>query len=258
MKTLKVVNASGLKALGSIAGEEPQLFLQGRPDELRSRMEQVVSDENGPNATAYSREIPLNVSLQEMNELESDGPGSDRLLTPIIRDTVGDLTPAKSAEPELWASINCFALPQYVPVRWQSSNLSESGSTGFVDRHWLTYSGSSGRKWNASARLWWLGEIAKRAAVYSGHSFDKLLEAIAGNVNLYHQTIDRAFLSANPKLLAAIYDVFLDGNEHLRTTKDANSLVMALNMRAATTSFDWLEYDELRRIVEEAKPPKGS
>ena len=257
MRELKVVNSDGLKALATISGEEPQLFLQGRVDDLRTRMEQLVREESGANATAYEREMSLNVSLEELNELDSEGPGSDTQFAPIIRAAVGNLTPARSAEPELWASINCFALPQYVPVRWESSNLSAAGSTNFVDRHWLTYSGSSGRKWNASARLWWLGEIASRAAAFSEHSFDELLKAIAGNVNLYHQTIDRAFLSANPKLLAAIYDVFLDGNEHLRTTKDANSLVMALNMRAATTSFDWLEYDDLRRIVEEAKPPKG-
>ena len=258
MNMLKIINANGLKALGAIAGEEPQLFLRGNPDELRARMEQIVGEENSPGAPADAREISLAVSLSELNQLEADGPGSDERFAPLIREAVGDLTPAKSAEAELWASINCFALPQYVPVRWKSSNLSQSGSTNFVDRHWLTYSGLSGRKWNASARLWWLGELAKRAEVYSEHSFAELLKAIAGNVNLYHQVVDRPYLSANPKLLAAIYDVFLDDNEHLRTTKDANSLVMALNMSAATKSFDWLEYNDLRRIVEEAKPPKGS
>ena len=258
MNVLKVVNANGLKALGDIAGDKPELFLQGKPDELRAEMDRVVLEEFGPNATPYDRDIPLKVSLKALNELAEEGPKSDAGFAPYLRDAVGELTPAQSAESELWATINCFALPQYVTARWKSSSLSESGSTSFVDRHWLAYSGSSGRKWNASARLWWLAEIAKRAEPYSEHSYEKLLETIAGNVNLYHQTIDRSYLSANPKFLAAIYDVFLDGNDHLRTTKDANSLVMALNMRAATTSFDWLEYDDLRRIVEEAKPPKGS
>ena len=258
MDVLKVINAIGFKALGDIAGDRPELFLQGQPDELRNEMERVVLEEHGPDATAYDREISLNVSLEALNGLAEEGPVTDAKFAPLLRGALGNLTPAQSAEPELWATVNCFALSRYVPARWKSSNLSESGSTNFVDRHWLAYSGSSGRKWNASARLWWLGEIATRAEPYSEHGFDELLDAIAGNVNLYHQTIDRAFLSANPKFLAALYDVFLDGNDHLRTTKDANSLVMALNMRAATTSFDWLEYDELRRIVEEAKPPKGS
>ena len=258
MDVLKVINTNGSKALGDIAGDKPELFLQGKPDELRTEMERVVLEEYGPDAMAYDKDISLRVSLEALNLLVVEGPGTDANFAPLLREALGDLTPAQSAETELWATINCFALSQYVPARWKSSNLSESGSTNFVDRHWLAYSGSSGRKWNASARLWWLGEIAKRAETYSEHNYEELLEAIAGNVNLYHQTIDRPYLSANPKFLAAIYDVFLDGNDHLRTTKDANSLVMALNMRAATTSFDWLEYDELRRIVEEAKPPKGS
>lgn len=255
---LKVINANGFKALGDIAANKPEIFLQGNPSSLRDEMEQAVLEEFGPDVSAYDRDITLKVDLEELNELAEEGPGSDAKFAPLLREAIGDLTPAQSTEAELWATINCFALSQYVVARWKSSNLSETGSTNFVDRHWLAYSGSSGRKWNAAARLWWLGEIAKRAEPYSEHGFEELLVAIAGNVNLYHQTVDRAFLSANPKFLAAIYDVFLDGNDHLRTTKDANSLVMALNMRAATTSFDWLEYDELRRIVEEAKPPKGS
>lgn len=258
MDILKVINANGFKALGDLAGDRPELFFQRKPTELRDEMEQIVRSEHGPDATAYDKDMSLKISLEEMNELTEGGPGSDAKFAPLLRDALGDLTPAQSSEMELWASINCFVLSDYVPARWTSSNLSESGSTNFVDRHWLAYSGSSGRKWNASARLWWLGEIAKRAEPYSEHTFDKLLQAIAGNVNLYHQTIDRAYLSANPKFIAAVYDVFLDDNDHLKTTNDANRLVMALNMRAATTSFDWLEYDELRRIVEEAKPPKGS
>ncbi len=63
--------------------------------------------------------------------------------------------------------------------------------------------------------------------------------------------------SSVSRLLAAVWDVFLDGNEHLRTTKDANDMMTALNLRAATLSFDFLDYDELRSVVEEAKPPKG-
>lgn len=79
---------------------------------------------------------------------------------------------------------------------------------------------------------------------------------MSNNVNFYHQTIDRTYLAANPRLLAAMYDVFLDGNEHLNVTKNANAMLKSLNIRAGATALDMMDYDELRAVIEEAKPPK--
>lgn len=255
MPEMRLLNDSGYDALLTLAESEPRLFVQGNPDELRRRMERAGRLEHGPDAELYGERLPMQVSLADLNHLQRGGPASDAEYAPILRQAAGSSV-SLVANPLLWATLNCFNLHQYVPVRWESSNLQQT-STNFVRRHWLQYSGSDGRKWNAAARLWWLGEMAARASNHSQHSQDDLLTAMAGNVNLYHQTIDRTFLSSNPRLLAAVWDVFLDGNEHLRTTKDANELMTALNLRAATLSFDFLDYDELRDIVEEAKPPKG-
>ena len=255
MPEIRLLNDSGYDALVTLAESEPQLFIQGNPDELRRRMERTGRVEHGMDAELYGERLNMPVPLSDLNRLQSKGPGSDAEYAPVMRQTLGSSI-VQVANPLLWATLNAFELPDYVPVRWESSNLNQV-STNFVYRHWLQYSGSDGRKWNAAARLWWLSEMAVRAAEYSKHSQDDLLSAMAGNVNLYHQTIDRTFLSSNPRLLAAVWDVFLDGNEHLRTTKDANELMTALNLRAATLSFDFLGYDELRAVVEAAKPPKG-
>lgn len=258
MTELRLVSDAGFKALGQLAADAPGLFVQSDPETLRARMEAAVRDEGGPDAQPYAETtFQIQASLDELNRLDKDGPSSDATLSLVLHRAIGELSPAQAANPRLWASINCFALSRYVPVRWESSNLSDSASTNFVDRHWLKYAGAEGRKWNAAARLWWLGEMASRAAEHSQHSYDDLLAAMAGNVNLYHQVNDRSFLSANPRLLAAVYDVFLDGNDHLKTTRDASDLMKALNLRAAAMSFDFLEYHELRQVVEEAKPPKG-
>lgn len=258
MTELRLVSDAGFKALGQLAADDPGLFVQPNPETLRKRMEVSVRDEGGPDALPYAENpFQMRVSLDELNRLDKSGPGSDAILSGVLRQAIGDLSPAQAANPKLWASINCFALSHYVPVRWDSSNLSNSASTNFVDRHWLKYAGSEGRKWNAAARLWWLGEMAYRAAEHSQHSYNDLLAAMAGNVNLYHQVNDRSYLSANPQLLAAVYDVFLEGNDHLKTTRDSSDLMKALNLRAAAMSFDFLEYHELRQVVEEAKPPKG-
>ncbi len=258
MTELRLVSDAGFKALGQLSADDPGLFVRSDPETLRARMEAAVHDEGGPDALPYA-ETPFQIqaSLDELNQLDKGGPSSDASLSLVLHRAIGELSPAQAANPKLWASINCFGLSRYVPVRWESSNLSNSASTNFVDLHWLKYAGAGGRESNAAARLWWLGEMASRAAEHSQHSYDDLLAAMAGNVNLYHQVNDRSFLSANPRLLAAVYDVFLDGNDHLKTTRDASDLMKALNLRAAAMSFDFLEYHELRQVVEEAKPPKG-
>lgn len=254
MRNIQLVNDSGYSALMTLAESEPQLFVEGKPDELRRRMEETGHTEHGSNAVLYGEWLPMSVSPVELNYLQERGPGSDAEYAPIIRRAVGSSV-VRAADRLLWATINCFELSQYVPVRWQSSHL-EQATENFVYRRYLQYTGSDGRIWNAAARLWWLGEMAARAAEHSAHSYDDLLTAMAGNVNLYHQTIYRTFLSANPRLLAAVWDTFLDGNDHLKTTANASALMKSLNLRAATLSFDFLESDELRQVVEEAKPKK--
>ena len=253
---IQLINNSGYDALTNLAESQPWLFVHSDAEELRRHMEIIGYDEHGPDVELYSGQLSDVTPLHKLNHLQESGPESDVEHAPAIRSVLGDSL-VQSANRLLWATINCFVLPQYVRVRWESSNLSNSESTRFVERHWLRYSGSDGRKWNAAARLWWLSEMATRASEYSEHSYDDLLAAMAGNVNFYHQTIDRTFLVSNSRLLAAAYDVFLDGNDYLRTTKQASALMTALNLRAATLSFDFLDYDELRTVVEEAKPPKG-
>ena len=252
---LHLINDAGYEALQELAESEPQLFVAGNSAQLRGAAEDKAREVNGTDVEMYGEKLDLRASLEEMNRLMLEGPGSDAEYATMVRSALGTSL-VQAASRLLWATINCFELPQYTPIRWRSSNLSQSVSTEFVELHWLRYSGSNGRKSNAAARLWWLAEMASRAAEFSEHSYHELLSAMAGNVNLYHQTIDRPYLSSNPRLLAAVYDVFLGGNDHLRTTKDASRLMMALNVRAATLSLDFLDYDELRDVVEEAKPPK--
>ncbi len=252
---LQIISSVGYEALENLAESEPKLFTQGDTNKLRQRMETAARDENGPDVELYVERLDIRVSLEELNRLQQSGPSSDAEYVPTMRRAIGSSV-VQAANPLLWATLNCFELPQYVPVRWRSNNLPQA-TENFVRRHWLQYSGPDGRESNAAARLWWLGEMATRAAEHSKHSYGDLLLAMTGNVNLYHQANDRSFLFSNTRLIAAVYDVFLDGNEHLKTTKDASALMMRLNLRAATLSFDFLDYDELRSVVEEAKPPKG-
>ena len=252
MGSLRIVNDDGYKALRRLAETKPECFTNPAGLELDQMMvvEAGTDEVWGPN-------LELHDDMASLNEETEAGPRRDAIHAKTMRSVLVGLTPASASNEYLWASINCFAIPQYVPVRWGTSNNKVTKPSNFVVDHWIQYSGSDGRKWNAAARLWWMGELAARIVPYSEHSADELLTTMAGNVNFYHQTIDRTYLAANTKLLAVLYDVFLDGNEHLNVTKAVSDMLKSLNMRAGANALDMMDYDELRGIVEEAKPPKG-
>ena len=252
MGSVRLINEDGYKALRNLAKTNPSLFTTPMPEQLISQ----VIVESGTDAV-WGAELEFQADLSSLNAETGSGPSSDAVHAMTMREALSDITPATTADGLLWASINCFALPNYVPIRWGTSNNKDAKQTNFVEDHWLQYSGSAGRKWNAAARLWWMGELSQRISHYSQHTADELLGTMAGNVNFYHQTIDRAYIAANPRLLAVIYDVFLDGNEHLSSTKAANDMLKSLNMRAGASALDMMDYDDLRVVVEEAKPPKG-
>ena len=90
------------------------------------------------------------------------------------------------------------------------------------------------------------------------YSEDELLDAMANNVELYHQLLFRPNLISRSRLIAAIYEVFLEpDNEYLGYRPYPNQLMRSLNLMAAQVSLDFMDMTELRGAVEEAKPPKG-
>ena len=245
------VNEDGYRTLLGIAGDSPQFFTDPDLERLRQEMTERAETED-----LWGRPIQLGCSLDSLNDVEERGPDTDYHYAKIIRQALEGLSFLDVSDELFWASINCFTIAEYVPTRWSTSNIRNTNPTNFVNAHWLK-TGSRGRESNASARLWWLGEIAERVARFSQHNSDELLGAMANNVNLYHQTLARPYLMANPRIVAAIYDLALDGNEHLFQTAYANQLFKSLNLRAGATALDMMDDDELRDVVEEAKPPKG-
>ncbi len=253
IENIPYINEVGNQILERLVLTDPSLFFGGR--HLRDKLEDLAGDLG---ESPYSnKSINLETSLAPLNQIREDGPGTDADNAPILRQALSSVSPAEASDGLLWASINCFALSPYIPVRWGTSSLRRDDlqNTAFVKRHWL-WQGTAGRTWNASARLWWLAELATRASEYSRNSVETLLEAMGNNVGLYHQLTSRTFLAANPQVVAAIYDVALDGSRHVFEKAYANQLMKALNMRAGNISFDVFDYDELYTIVESCLPPK--
>lgn len=251
MEKIRIVNDDGYKALRNIALTDPTLFTSPDPKKLEDQMLKEAGTE-----AVWGAAMELKADLQSLNAETASGPRNDGAHAKTIRTALSDLTPAAASDGLIWATLNCFHLANYVQVRWQTSNNKNTNPSSFVEDHWLQLSGSDGRKWNAASRLWWMGELANRMEPYSQNSADDLLEAMCTNVQFFHQTLDRTYLAANPKLLAALYDVLLDGNEHLNITKNASAMMKSLNIRAGASALDMMDGEQLRAVIEEAKPPK--
>ena len=256
MKKFHFVNEDGLATLKLLAQEKPSLFLDAQPDALIEAMGKRA-------ATSELWDAPLDIraDLSELNELEQGGPTRDGEYARVVRNALGHLPPSQGLNEHRWASINCFVLPQFASMRWSHVQPKESnGLPNFVSSHWLSGARVSARQNNSIARLWWMNEFSKRAAHHTAmFSADELLDAMADNVNLYHQLLSRPILLSRPRLLAAIYELFLDSdtdNDYLGITRYASELLSSLNFIAAQVSLDLMDTAELRNVIEEAKPPK--
>ncbi len=262
MKTsFRLLSDAGYRSLSTLAAESPQLFMNGaseNPDTLETEMQKIESEPNWAGVKSLNR--PIN----ELNEICESGPGADYHHSKILREALGDLAPQEYSDELLWASLNCFPLAKYTAVRWRytprrssktARNVSEM--TNFVQSHWLRCP-SDGRRANASARLFWLGELSRRFAPESSRlDEDEMLQFLSGNVNVYHQILSRPYLSGVPTLMAKIIDAICDpGNEYLKQTKNISDLMMAINVRAGAQSLDIMDDDELSQLVRESLPPK--
>ena len=249
----RFINDTGLDALKHIAGKYPDVFLESDPDALEKRIVNLAETED-----IWGSELDVRTDLAELNNIDVSGPETDSRFAPLVRHSLQHLPPAEGLNERRWATINCFIVPQYVSKRWNNAlPKDEKRVSRFVERHWLNGAKVDAIQDNAIARLWWLTEFSQRAAKHSAlYDENDILDAMANNVNLYHQFLSRPNLISRDKLIAAVYEVFLDDNDYLRTTKYASQLMSALNFLAAEVSLDFMDVAELREVVEEAKPPK--
>ncbi len=250
MNEIKRVNENGYKALRALARNQPDLFMTPDPGKLQNEMANVADTDD-----VWGQPLDAGCSLDPLSEIIEPGPESDYDYAKIVRQALDGISPADAADELLWASINCFAIADYVPLRWQTGLTNRTNLSNFVESHWLK-GGGDGRIANAAARLWWLGEFSERVSQHSQYSEDDLLKVMANNVNLYHQTLARRYLLANPRVVAAIYEVALNDNTHLFQTTHANRMLRALNVRGGASALDLMDDDEIRQVVEDAVPPK--
>ena len=254
MNQYRFVNEDGLAALNSLSHEKPSLFVDVDSHALIEAME-----ERAETSDLWGTPLNLTEDISSLNQVQVSGPETDSQYARVVRKGLAHLPSSEGLNEHRWATINCFVLPGYVSMRWSHVQPKDSKRLpSFVKSHWLDGGKVSARQNNSAARLWWLGEFSARAAEYTDmYNAEELLDAMAQNVNLYHQLLDRPNLLARSRLVAIIYEVFLEpGNDYLGTTRYANEMLASLNLTAAQESLDFMDMNELRKAVEGVIPPK--
>ncbi len=265
-RTIPKVSPKGFSELQTLAFEQPETFyLTPSATDLKTILETRYADKGIPIEELYEGTITLQADLTPLNSGENQTDQTDAENAVRLREAIPGITPADAADHCLWASINCFSLLQYTTRRWNHTNSNKAPCSTrdkrkigeWIREHYLGY-GSEMRQYNAAARLWWLTELADRAAQYSIADPRSILSEMADNVELYHQLLARPYIASNPRITAEIYDLArIPGNEYLYKRPYPNRMMRNLNLKAATTSLGALSDETLARVVEEAKPPKG-
>ena len=263
--TIPLLSTRGYQELWSLSNDDPKAFFEDpSSDALKGLLEKNCIAKGVMPDELWDGELTLQTDLQALNDADSQSDLTDASNAPIIRQAFPDITPAKAADHRLWASVNCFALLPYTTMRWNQRTSAKAPCRTdevqklreWVQEHYLGH-GVDMKQDNAGARLWWLTEMAERASAHSTHSADRLLPAMANDVEMYHQLLSRPYLFSNPRVVATIYDLALSsGNNYLLRRPYPNRMLQNLNLKAAAVSLGSLSDAAIRAVVEEAKPPK--
>ena len=253
MTELQIVSDAGYQALLALKDRKPELFTDPNPDALKAAMPAIIKE--GDTRMLWDEPVSLQGSLSDINRNPKAGPIDDAENASVLQNALPQLGVQSWNHERLWASINCFALADWVPVRWSTGRTKNTNEREFVHRHWLK-ANVEGRESNASMRLFTLNTLSRRAAAYSTRTEEELLDAMASKVNLFHRTLRYPYLIANSKILAYIWDTALDdpSNNAVFQTKTASTWLTKINERGGAIDLGTLDNDDLRAIVEEAKP----
>ena len=257
MPELQIVSDAGYQALIALKDRRPALFTTPDPEKLKSAMPAIIKE--GDPEALWAAPIPISAALEAINRNPRGGPVDDAANALILNQALPQLSLRDWSHERLWASLNCFALADWVPARWSTSRTKNTKESQFVHTHWLKANTDS-RESNASMRLFTLLTLSRRAAAYSARSQEELLVAMAEKVNLFHQTLRRPFLLSNSRILAMVWDSALDdlGSSVVFQTKAASSWLSKINERGGAVDLGILDDDGLRSVVAEAKPrPKA-
>ncbi len=156
------------------------------------------------------------------------------------------MTPAKAADPNLWAWFNHFALHGYGMARWprrEPANL-----TQHILLHWLTETRGNIYESNIAGRTWWLADTCIKADRHGGGAFNaaQALELFSDMAERYHYAMRFGFMR-NPWVTAEYVRTLLHEAKGINS-KGIRTWIQHINHEAGVRLIDSLNTEQLRQL----------
>ena len=227
-------------------------FTESKVGELQSHIEKRLSQYYTP-----SKEIDIGHNLQVGDlrrtdieftvpdlELRDNRPDRfDSVNSIRLYESIPSLTRHQASDERLWTYLCHTSLAEYVKNRWLVNRVMPKSRRDRIRRvrHHFFVSGSRGViRDNGVSRLWWLGFVAHKIDPKNPARF---LEIVLYRHDVRSALLERPFLSRNPKMLSAVYEVMREHWEHdqqklLFRRKSFRGWMIRLNRRGGVILFD--------------------
>ncbi len=231
---------TAFRTLINEAGNTPELWTDPDTDFAAVLAANGIEDPLEP-ATGVRARVPIH-----LEPTASGAPrGADRQALCFYANLQG-MTPAKAADPNLWAWFNHFALHRYGIARWPRRG--ETHLTQHIKLHWLTETRGTLYESNIAGRTWWLADTCLKAERHGGGAFDaaQALALFSGMAERYHYAMRFGFMR-NPQVTAEYVRLLLHEAQGINS-KGIRLLIQQINHEAGVRLIDSLSPEQLRHL----------
>lgn len=263
MSKIYALDDHGLRVLGDIARESPNLFMCDDIQTLlanvqeKARLGSVNESDGFQMNRSWTPSDPG--ALDRIKGDVVSGPDKDADHARLLRQWLPALTASDAANSGVLASICCFHLGgHYIHQRWyhgSGASSADKNPTAYIKKHWLVGGIQDREQANTIGRLWWLYELARTAEPYSAYDMTRLLNILADNRGLYHGLLRFPILKASNRIRATVIDAAVESN--VFNLQEVVSWMSQINRRGGAISLDVLDDEDLKRVVRDCLPPKG-
>lgn len=222
------------------AKTRPELWTDARTDFAAVLAAHGIEDPLEPMAGIRARD-PIRL------EPATGGPprGADRQALRFYHNLQG-MTPARAADPNLWAWFNHFVLHEYGIARWPRRG--ETRLPQHIRLHWLTETRGHLYESNIAGRTWWLADTCLKAEQQGSGAFDaaQVLELFSDMAERYHYAMRFGFMR-NPLVTAEYVRALLHEAKGINST-GIRALIQQINHEAGVRLIDSLHREQLRRL----------
>ena len=224
-----------------VAGESPEIYLDPDAD-----FEAILAERG---LSQYTEETGI-FSARPISLTAASGGLPNRADTQALDfyDSLHGITPRVATDSLMWAWMTHFRLHAYGIQRWRRQG--NTNLNNYVRNHWFVRDESESL-WNGNtaSRLWWLADLAYRAARFSGGSVkvNDAVEHFANHAEHYH-ILRRRSLTRSPVILAELVRSLLNEAQGIKDDGVA-SLWSRLNLNAGTRLLDVMPRELLRSEI---------